>query len=112
MPDPDFVAQLTVARYIKSIHDLSPTDRDARLQILADFATFVDRQPDQMIVEVFNEETRKYRKRGYYTEKAKEFAATRETSPNAQLRVSNIIRGFFIANGRRLLPEKPSWMTT
>jgi len=31
---------------------------------------------------------------------------------NAQLQRSNIIRAFFIANSRRLLPEQPEWMRT
>lgn len=112
MPDTDFTTKQTVARYATSLSDLTPAERDHRLNTLAEFAKFVDRDPDQMIAEVFNEETRKYRKRGFYSEKAKEFAATFDESRNAQLQRSNIIRAFFIANGRRLLPERPDWMTT
>lgn len=110
--DPDFLAKETVARYATSLDDLPPVDRDKRLRTLSDFAAFVERDPDVMIEEIFNEETRKYRKRGFYTDKAKEFAATYDEPRNAQLQRSNIIRAFFIANGRRLLPEKPDWMTT
>lgn len=112
MLDEEFTTKTTVARYATSLDDLSAADRDRRLQTLADFAAFVDRDPDQMIAEIFNEETRKYRKRGFYTEKAKEFAATFDEPRNAQLQRSNIIRAFFIANGRRLLPEQPDWMRT
>lgn len=110
MPDPDFLAQPTVERYARSLDDMTPVERNKRLQTLADFAAFVGRDPDVMIAEVFDEETRKYRKRGFYTEKAKEFAATFDEPRNAQLQRSNVIRAFFIANGRRLLTEQPDWM--
>jgi hypothetical protein len=30
---------------------------------------------------------------------------------HSQLQRSNIIRAFFIANGRRLLTERPAWMS-
>jgi uncharacterized iron-regulated membrane protein len=110
VPDETFLGTETVARYAKSLDDLAPADRDRRLQTLADFAAYVQRDPDQMIAEVFNQETRKYRKRGFYSDKAKQFAATFDEPRNAQLQRSNIIRAFFIANGRRLLPERPDWM--
>ena len=112
MPDADFLAKTSIARYAKSLDDLLPADRDRRLQTVADFARFVERDPDIMIEEIFNEETRKYRKRGFYTDKAKEFAASYNEPRNAQLQRSNIIRAFFIANGRRLLPEVADWMRT
>jgi hypothetical protein len=32
-------------------------------------------------------------------------------SSNAQLQRSNVIRAFFITNGRRLLTERPAWMS-
>jgi hypothetical protein len=110
MLDPDFLAKATVARYAKTLDDLPPADRERRLQTVADFARYVGRDPDVMIHEVFDEQTRKYRKRGFYTDQAKAFAATYDEPRNAQLQRSNIIRAFFIANGRRLLPEQPDWM--
>jgi hypothetical protein len=112
VPDAEFTSKTTVARYAKSLDDMTPAERDLRLRTLADFAAYVERDPDQMIAEIFDEETRKYRKRGFYTEKAKEFAATYDEPRTAQLRRSNIIRAFFIANGRRLLTEQPDWMRT
>jgi hypothetical protein len=112
MPDAEFLAKTTVARYARTLDDLPPAERDRRLQTLADFAAYIDQDPNLMIKEIFNEETRKYRKRGFYTDKAKEFAATFDEPRNAQLQRSNIIRAFFIANGRRLLPEQPDWMRT
>ena len=110
MPGDEFTSKATVARYAQALDDLSDADRRRRLETLSAFARYVDRDPDQMIAEVFDEETRKYRKRGFYTDKAKEFAATYDEPRNAQLRRSNVIRAFFIANGRRLLPEQPDWM--
>lgn len=112
MLDPAFTDKTTVARYATSLDDMAPADRDKRLQVLADFAAYVERDPDVMIDEIFNTETRKYRKRGFYTDKAKEFAAGFDGPRNVQLWRSNVIRSFFIANGRRLLPEQPDWMTT
>ena len=111
MPDEGFLGKTTVARYAKALDDLPPADRDRRLQTLADFAGYVERDPDLMVAEIFDEETRRYRRRGFYTDKAKEFAATYDEPRNAQLQRSNIIPAFFIANGRRLLPEQPDWMT-
>jgi len=110
MPDAEFLAKTSVARYARTLDDLPAADRERRLQTLADFARYVSRDPDVMIGEVFDEQTRKYRKRGFYTDKAREFAATYDEPRNAQLQRSNIIRAFFIANGRRLLPEVPDWM--
>ncbi|MGH8931482.1 MAG: hypothetical protein ACRDZO_12865 [Egibacteraceae bacterium] len=110
MLDPAFTEKTTVARYSNSLGDLSTAERERRLQVLADFAAYVERDPDQMIAEVFDEQTRKYRKRGFYTGKAKEFAASTGDSRNAALWRSNVIRAFFIANGRRLLPEQADWM--
>ncbi len=110
MLDADFLAKATVARYARSLDDLPPAERERRLRTIADFASYVGQDPDLMIEEVFDEQTRKYRKRGFYTGKAREFAATYDEPRNAQLQRSNIIRAFFIANGRRLLPEQPDWM--
>ena len=110
MPSPDFAAIPSIQRYAATLGDLTPRERDERLDLLEAFAAYVDREPDAMIAEVFDVETRKYKKRGFYTDNAKAFAAELGDSPNAQLQRSNVIRAFFIANGRRLLPERPAWM--
>jgi hypothetical protein len=89
---------------------MTAREREQRLATLAEFAAFVERDPDVMIAEIFDEQTRKYRKRGFYTDKAREFAASFDEPRNAQLQRSNVIRAFFIANGRRLLVEQPDWM--
>lgn len=109
---PEFLAKTTVERYARTLHDLPEPAREHRLRVLADFARYVGRDPDVMVREIFDEQTRKYRKRGFYSEAAKEFAATYDEPRNAQLQRSNIIRAFFIANGRRLLPEVPDWMSS
>lgn len=87
MADEEFLGKSTVARYASSLSDLPPADRDRRLQTLADFAGYVERDPDVMIAEVFDEQTRRYRKRGFYTDKGKEFAATYDEPRNAQLQL-------------------------
>ena len=110
MLDPAFLEKITIARYAKSLDDMSQAERDRRLLVLSEFAVYVERDPEFMVSEIFDEETRKYRKRGFYTEKAKAFAAEFDGPRNAQLWRSNVIRAFFSANGRRLLPEQPDWM--
>jgi len=60
-----------------------------------------------MVAEIFDEETHKDRKRGFYTDRARAYAASFDEPRNAQLQRSNIIPALFIANGRRLLPEQP-----
>jgi hypothetical protein len=102
--------QQTAARYAAALEDLPKPDRDRRLQLMADFYAFVDRTADQMIEEVFDERTRKYKRRGFYTDTAREFAASRAENRNAQLQMSNVVRGPFISNGRRLLAKQPDWM--
>jgi len=111
MPTPEFLDQQSVRRYASTLSDLTPRERDQRLDLLEAFAARVDRQPDAMIADIFDETTRKYKRRRYYTTHAKEFAAELGGSPNAQLQRSNLIRAFFIANGRRLLTERPAWMS-
>jgi len=110
VPGPAFVAYRSIQRYAATLTDLAPRERDERLDLLESFAAYVDRDPDTMIREIFDEETRKYRRRGFYTNSAKAFAASLGGSPNAQLHRSNVIRAFFIASGRRLLTEQPAWM--
>ncbi|MFC7504113.1 hypothetical protein ACOACQ_18545 [Nocardioides sp. CPCC 206347] len=111
MPSPEFAAHTSIQRYAATLDDLTARERDDRLNLLEAFAAHVDRDPDTMIAEIFDEETRKYKKRGFYTEGAKAFAASFGDSSNAQLQRSNVIRAFFIANGRRLLTEQPAWMS-
>lgn len=109
--DDELLSTVCVGRYVRTLDDLPERDRERRISTLLGFARHVDREPDQMVEEIFDEQTRKYRKRGFYTEQARAFAATFDEPPNAQLQRANVIRAFFIANGRRLVPDKPAWMT-
>ena len=109
-PSPEFTEQETVQRYAKTLADLSAKELDQRLALLEDFAKYVDREPDRMVQEIYNRETRKYRKRGFYSDNAKAWAAQMEGPESLQLQRSNLIRAFFIANGFRLPPERPAWM--
>ncbi|MCA1719192.1 MAG: hypothetical protein LC781_21000 [Actinobacteria bacterium] len=107
---PEFLEYETVKRYADSLDDLTEKERGERLATLEAFAAYVDRTPDEMVEEIYNRETRKYRKRGFYSDNAKAFAAQIDGPQHVQLACSNVIRSFFIANGYRLPPEQPDWM--
>lgn len=107
---PGFLEHETVRRYADSLADMSAADRSFRLATLEGFAQFVDQTPDEMVELIFDPHTRKYRKRGFYSDKAKEFGAALDGPSHLQLARSNVVRSFFIANGYRLPPERPSWM--
>jgi hypothetical protein len=109
-PTAEFLRHESVRRFAESLADLAPEERGRRLAIVEEFATFVDRDPDTMVREIYNRETRKYRKRGFYSDNAKAFGALLDGPAHLQLARSNVIRSFFIANGFRLPPERPSWM--
>lgn len=106
----EFLAYETVQRYAGSLGDLTPPERDARIAILQRFAEFVDRTPDEMVDELFDRETRKYRRRGFYTARIREFSARVPGSWAEQTAQGNIVRSFFIANGYRIPPERPPWL--
>ena len=109
--DPEFLEYETVQRYADSLgDDLTEKERGQRLAVLEEFSKYVGDTPDEMVEKIFNKETRKYRKRGYYSDNAKAFAAETDAPQSVQLQRSNIIRAFFIANGYRLPPERPDWM--
>lgn len=110
MTDTDFHDLITVRRYAAQLSDLDAKEREERLGTVAAFAEFVGRTPDEMIAEIFNEKTRKYRKRGFYSDRVKEFSAALDGPRNRQLFRGNVIRSFFIANGRRIPPEQPDWI--
>jgi hypothetical protein len=107
-----FTAYPTVQKYISELVGKGLTDaqQQERLTILADFCKFVGRTPDQMVAEIFDVETQKYRKRNFYTDRVKEFSNQIPGTWSAQTARGNVIRSFFIANGRRLPNEKPEWL--
>ena len=108
----EFAAYPSVRNYIADLtgKGLNEAERLERLAVLEQFCDFVGRNPEQMIDEIFDVETQKYRKRNFYTEQVKQFSAQISGGWSAQTARGNIIRGFFIANGRRLPNEKPAWL--
>jgi len=105
------MASTAMQRFDKHLDDdLTPDERELRLNLLEQFSKFVDRDPDTMVADIFDEATAKYRKRGFYTDQANAFAESLGGSPSQVLFRANVIRTFFIANGRRLTPPRPDWM--
>jgi len=102
----------TVQKFVQdlAVKDYTAAEQQARLAILEEFCTFVERTPDEMVAEIFDVETRKYKKRNFYTARVKEFSAQIPGSWHEQTARGNVIRNFFIANGRRLPNEKPAWL--
>ena len=107
---PEFVAAETVQRYLASLGRLTPRERDARLALLQSFAEFVDRNPNEMVEELFDPGTRRYRRRGFYTDRIREFSTQVPGSWAQQTARGNVVRSFFIANGYRIPPERPPWL--
>jgi hypothetical protein len=109
---PSFTELPTVQRFVQDLEtkDLSEAERHARLALLAEFCAFVGKTPDEMVNEIFDTETRKYKKRNFYTARVKEFSAQIEGSWSERTARGNVIRNFFIANGRRLPNETPDWL--
>jgi hypothetical protein len=112
MNQDEFAAYPTVQKYISELADkgMNDTQRQERLAILAEFCQFVGRTPDQMVAELFDVETQKYRKRNFYSDQVRKFSTQVAGTWSAQTARGNIIRSFFIANGRRLPNEKPDWL--
>jgi hypothetical protein len=112
MNQDEFAAHPTVRKYVADLaaKGMNDAQRQERLAVLEEFCRFVDRTPDQMVAEIFNLETQKYRKRNFYTDQVRKFSAQISGSWSAQTARGNIIRSFFIANGRRLPNEKPAWL--
>jgi hypothetical protein len=106
----DFQAFESVQHYAASLDDLSAEEQARRFDLLRQFTEFVDRTPDAMVDELYNKVTHKYRKRGFYTDKIREFSAQVPGTWAEQNFRGNIVRAFFIANGFRIPPEKPPWM--
>lgn len=93
-----------------ALKEYSEADQQTRLAVLEAFCAFVGKTPDEMVDEIFDTETRKYKKRNFYTARVKEFSAQLAGSWSEQTARGNVIRNFFIANGRRLPNEQPDWL--
>jgi hypothetical protein len=107
-----FTTSPAVRKYIEELAGKGLTDAEQRerLATLAEFCNFVDRTPDQIVGEIFDVETQKYKKRNFYTDRVKEFSAQIAGTWSERTARGNVIRSFFIANGRRLPNEKPDWL--
>lgn len=102
----------TVQKYIDELQSrgLSSEELQERLTVLDEFCQFVEQTPDEMVEAIFDVETRKYKKRNFYSARVKEFSEQLTGTWSEQTARSSVIRSFFIANGRRLPHEKPSWL--
>jgi site-specific recombinase XerD len=107
-----FTAYQTVQKYVSELvgKGMKDDEQQERLEVLEEFCQFVGRTPDQMVAEVFDVETQKYKKRNFYSDQVKKFSAQISATWSAQTARGNIVRSFFIANGRRLPNEKPDWL--
>jgi hypothetical protein len=106
----DTLVSTALEKYAATLADMSPEDRDRRLNIMHGFAKFVDRCHDRMVEEIYDRVTMKYKKRGFYTERLNAFADSAGGARATKVFTGNVIRAFFIANGCRIPPDKPSWM--
>jgi hypothetical protein len=94
----------SVQKYLDELGgDLIEQKRQQRPETFRDFCRFVDRTPDETAA-------RKYRKRGTYAERPKEFQQQADGPWHAQVTRGNVVRSFFIANGSRLPSEQPTWL--
>jgi hypothetical protein len=102
----------SVQKYIQELQarGVSGSELQQRLTVLAEFCHFVGQTPDEMLAAIFDVQTSKYKKRNFYTARVKEFSAQIAGTWSQQTARGNVIRSFFIANGRRLPHEKPSWL--
>lgn len=112
MTEQAFTAYPTVGKYIAELVDrgITVAQQQERLAILAEFCQFVGRTPDEMVAEIFDVDTQKYKKRNFYSDQVRKFSAQISGTWSTQTARGNIIRSFFIANGRRLPNEKPDWL--
>lgn len=112
MTPAEIAACATVQKYIAEMtgRGLTAGEQEERLNVLAEFCKFVDRNPDQMVAEIFDVETQRYKKRNFYSERVKDFSAQSPGTWSVRTARGNVVRSFFIANGRRLPNEKPDWL--
>ncbi len=80
-----------------------PADVEGRLQTLARFCEFAEREPDALISDcsraVEGGKRIRIKARRLYSEKIDEFQATLGSDARAQARTGNVIRSFMIHNG-------------
>ena len=96
----------TVQTWLAGVHEqsgVSPENDAKRMQVLAEFCTFVDKAPDQIIDECLRdvEGGKKIRVKGrrFYAQKIAEFEQQAEGSASEKRQKANYIRSFLIHNG-------------
>lgn len=105
-----FTSCRSVQKYLESLADLTPAERASRLEILKEFCAFVGRDPDQIVHEIYDVETHKYKKRNFYSSKIKEFQEQISGSWHQRVARGNVVRSFFTANGVRVPHERAPWL--
>ncbi len=96
----------TVRAWLEGVHKqsgVSPDGDAQRVAVLADFCTFVEKEPDQIIDECIRdvEGGKKIRVKGrrFYAQKIQEFEQQGEESASRKRQRANYIRSFLIHNG-------------
>jgi hypothetical protein len=102
----NFYQDKTVQTWLEGVHEQSGASPDVdaqRVAVLAEFCTFVDREPGQIIDECIRdvEGGKKIRVKGrrFYAQKIQEFEQQSEGSSAQKRQRANYIRSFLIHNG-------------
>jgi len=98
----DIKSYATVQKWITNVnryYNLSDDEWVSRLQMLADFCTAEEKDPDTMMAEALAEKSDKVD----YMRRLKKFAKERSTNPRLAHDLENIVRSFFIHNGARVV---------
>ena len=102
----------SVQIWLKELRTRYKTDEiNMRLELLDKFCDFVEKNPDELVNEVYNFETHKPRvkKRDNINERIDEFINGLEGTPSVKGNFGNILDGFFIYNGVRMFRRRKVW---
>lgn len=105
-------AYKSVHIWLKELKDRYSTNEiNQRLELLDKFCDFVEKNPDELVNEIYNFETHKTRikKRDFYNEKINEFIEELEGTPSVKDNSGNILDGFFIYNGIKMFRKRKVW---
>lgn len=106
------VCHKSVQIWLKELRARYSTDEiNQRLELLDKFCDFVERNPDELVNEIYNFETHKTRltKRDYYNSKINEFIEELEGTHSVKDNFGNILDGFFIYNGIKMFRKRKVW---
>ena len=98
--------------WLKELRGRYSTDEiNQRLELLDKFSGFVEKNPDELVNEIYNFETHKTRitKRDYYNSKINEFIEELEGTHSVKDNFGNILDGFFIYNGIKMFRKRKVW---